>query len=112
MRFKALGALWLGTALFAATTLAADEQVSEGSRELHEAMAAGMEKMHSMKMTGNADADFAAMMIEHHKQAIAMSRAAIEHGSDAGVKAKAREIIAVSEKDIGDLEKLKADVPR
>ena len=112
MRFIALGALWLWTAMVASTVQGAESQLSEGSQELHESMEAGMQKMHSMKMTGNTDADFAAMMIEHHRQAIAMSRAAVEHGSSAEVKAKAQEIIAVSEKDISDLEKLKGQTPR
>lgn len=75
-------------------------------------MNAGMEKMHAMKMSGNTDADYVLMMIEHHRQAIAMSQAAVEHGSNADVKAKAQEIIAVSEKDIGDLERMKTQTPR
>jgi uncharacterized protein (DUF305 family) len=71
-----------------------------------------MEKMHALKMSGNTDADYVSMMIEHHRQAIAMSRAAVEHGSNADIKTKAREIIAVSEKDIGDLEKMKMQNPQ
>lgn len=112
MRSKTLNAILVGSLLCAATAQSAEDHGSEGSRELHQSMNAGMEKMHSMKMSGNTDADFVAMMIEHHRQAIAMSRAAVEHGSDAEVKTKAREIIAVSEKDIGELEKMKMRTPR
>jgi uncharacterized protein (DUF305 family) len=105
-------ALILGISLCAATAQGADNQSSEGSNDLHQSMMTGMEKMHSMKMSGNTDADFASMMIEHHRQAIAMSRAELEHGSNAELKAKARQIIADSEKDIGDLEKVRQQNPQ
>ena len=81
---------------------------SKGSQNLHKDMMDGMQEMHSMKMTGNTDVDFAAMMIEHHEQAIAMSKAQLENGKDPEVKRKANEIIAASEKDIADLKKWKS----
>jgi uncharacterized protein (DUF305 family) len=112
MRSKKLNAIVVCALMCAATALAAENDGSEGSRELYQSMNAGMEKMHSMKMSGNTDADYVSMMIEHHRQAIAMSRAAVEHGSNADVKSKAREIIAVSEKDINDLEKMKTQTPQ
>jgi uncharacterized protein (DUF305 family) len=85
-----------------------DAAHSKGSQDLHKAMMDGMQEMHSMKMTGNADLDFASMMIEHHEQAIAMSKAQIQNGTDPEVKRKANEIIAASEKDITDLKKWKS----
>ena len=85
-----------------------DMTQSKGSQDLHKAMMDGMQEMHSMKMTGNADLDFASMMIEHHEQAIAMSKAQIQNGADPEVKRKANEIIAASEKDITDLKKWKS----
>ena len=81
---------------------------SKGSQDLHKAMMDGMQEMHGMKMTGNTDIDFASMMIEHHEQAIAMSKAQIQSGKDPEVKRKANEIIVASEKDIADLKKWKA----
>jgi uncharacterized protein (DUF305 family) len=81
---------------------------SKGSQDLHKAMMDGMQEMHSMKMTGNTDVDFASMMIEHHEQAIAMSKAQLQSGKDPEVKRKANEIIAASEKDIADLKKWKS----
>jgi uncharacterized protein (DUF305 family) len=112
MRSKTLNAIALGALICVTTAQAAETGISEGSRELHQSMNAGMEKMHALKMSGNTDADYVSMMIEHHRQAIAMSRAAVEHGSNADIKTKAREIIAVSEKDIGDLEKMKMQNPQ
>lgn len=81
---------------------------SKGSQDLHKAMMDGMQEMHSMKMTGNTDVDFASMMIEHHEQAIAMSKAQLKSGKDPEVKRKANEIIAASEKDIAELNKWKS----
>ena len=81
---------------------------SKGSQDLHKAMMDGMQEMHSMKMTGDTDRDFASMMIQHHEQAIAMSKAQLKSGKDPEVKRKANEIIAASEKDIADLNKWKS----
>jgi uncharacterized protein (DUF305 family) len=48
------------------------------------------------------------MMIHHHEQAIAMSKAQQKSGKDAEVKRKAKEIITASEKDIAALNKWKS----
>lgn len=76
---------------------------SSGSKALHESMMKGMQEMSSMQMSGDADRDFASMMIAHHQQAIEMSRAQLKNGKDPQVRKKAEEIIAASEKDIADL---------
>ncbi|MES2331111.1 DUF305 domain-containing protein [Sediminibacterium roseum] len=52
-----------------------------------------MDKMGSMKMTGDPDIDFAGMMIEHHQGAIDMSEAEIKSGTDEKLKAMAQNII-------------------
>lgn len=75
------------------------------SQELHQAMMDGLQDMHKMKMTGDTDHDFASMMIEHHEQAIAMSKVQLKSGKDPLVRKKAQEIISASEKDIADLKK-------
>ena len=76
---------------------------SPGSKALHDSMTKGMQEMQSMSMSGDADRDFATMMIQHHEQAIDMARAQLKYGKDAQVRKKAQEIIAASEKDIADL---------
>lgn len=76
---------------------------SEGSMAIHEAMMKGM-KM-NMPMSGDPDRDFATMMIQHHRQAIAMSEAQLKHGDDAEVRRTAQRIIDASRKDISELEK-------
>jgi uncharacterized protein (DUF305 family) len=84
---------------------AANSTQSPGSKELHKAMMDGMRDMHGMKMSGDADHDFASMMIKHHEQAIAMSKVQLKSGKDPEVRKKAQEIMAASEKDIADFKK-------
>jgi uncharacterized protein (DUF305 family) len=76
-------------------------QHSAGSMKMHQAMMSGM---NDMKMTGDTDKDFAQMMIHHHKQAIEMSKAQLEHGRNAELKARAQKIIDDSQKDIAALQ--------
>jgi uncharacterized protein (DUF305 family) len=108
MRLKNLGLAFVAASLSltaAANDTPKDHHMQHGSKELHESMMSGMHKMHDMKMSGDTDHDFADMMIAHHEQAIAMSKAVLKHGDDAVVQKKAREIIAASEKDIAELNK-------
>lgn len=86
-------------------TATANSSQSQGSHDLHKAMTQGMKDMHGMKMSGDTDHDFASMMIEHHEQAIAMSKIQLKNGKDADVRKKAQEIISASEKDISELKK-------
>ncbi len=61
-------------------------------------MNAGMDKMmremHVPGYTGNADADFLAMMIPHHEGAVEMARLVLIHGRDPLTRKLAEEIIA------------------
>ena len=61
--------------------------------ELHQAMMRMMDKMKSMKMTGDADHDFAMMMAEHHQGSIDMSRIIVKQGKDEKIKAMAQSIL-------------------
>jgi uncharacterized protein (DUF305 family) len=61
-------------------------------------MDAGMDKMlrnmHAPGYTGNADADFLAMMIPHHEGAVEMARLVLINGRDPLTRKLAEEIIA------------------
>jgi uncharacterized protein (DUF305 family) len=97
---------FLGLIVAAPMTMAADDTASSaGSKAIHDAMMKGMSPMHSMQMSGDPDRDFAMMMIQHHQQAIDMSRAELKHGKNADVRKKAQEIIDASQKDIAELKK-------
>lgn len=65
-----------------------------------------MEKMSSMKMSGDFDMDFANMMIEHHQGAIDMSKEELANGTDETIKTMARNIITKQTADIGMLREM------
>lgn len=52
-----------------------------------------MDKMNSMKMSGDFDIDFANMLIEHHQGAIDMAQVELSQGKDEKMKSKAQKII-------------------
>ena len=66
------------------------------------------EKMSSMKMTGNTDADFAMMMRIHHQGAIDMAQAEMRDGKDPQMKKMAKDIIAAQKKEIAQFDKFLA----
>ncbi|TYZ07231.1 DUF305 domain-containing protein [Hymenobacter lutimineralis] len=63
-----------------------------------------MAKMDAMKMKGNTDHDFAHMMMEHHKGAIAMADIELRDGKDATMRLMAEKIKTDQQKEIGELE--------
>lgn len=63
-----------------------------------------MAKMDAMKMKGNTDHDFAHMMLEHHKGALAMADLELRDGKDATMRQMAEKIKADQQKEIAELE--------
>ena len=66
------------------------------------------DKMSAMKMTGNADVDFAMMMRNHHQGAIDMAEAELRDGKDPQMKKMAKSIIAAQKKEIATFDKFLA----
>ena len=75
-----------------------------GESPLMASMNGMMAKMDAMKMKGNTDHDFAHMMMEHHKGAIAMADIELRDGKDATMRQMAEKIKADQQKEIGELE--------
>jgi uncharacterized protein (DUF305 family) len=53
--------------------------------------------------TGDADKDFATMMIPHHQGAIDMAKIELQHGKDPKLRAMAEKMIKDQEKEIAEL---------
>lgn len=85
-------------------------QMTEAAKEYM----AGMEQMNrdmAVPMTGDADRDFAAMMIPHHQGAIEMAKTQLKYGKDAVLRKMSEEIIKAQEAEIAILRKWLEDHP-
>lgn len=88
-----------------ATTLLVQPSLAQqpASNAMMKAMQSGMTQMMSMKMTGDADHDFAMMLKMHHQSAVEMADLESKQGKNAQVKALASKIKASNQKEIGEL---------
>ena len=57
-------------------------------------------EMQKVRYSGNADADFASLMIPHHQGAIEMSKAELQFGTDPRLRRLAQEIIVTQQSEI------------
>lgn len=79
---------------------AANKDTSTKINEMQSLMDGMMAQMHSVSTTGNNDLDFAAMMTEHHRGAVAMAKLELEKGTDSSLKAFAGKVVTDQEKEI------------
>lgn len=104
-------ALFFGCALCAASAARADDpheahdQMSKGSKQIHETMMDSAQKAPSMEMSGDVDKDFAKMMASHHRSGIKMAEAEIEYGKNAELKQLAQKIKSSQQMELQKLEK-------
>jgi uncharacterized protein (DUF305 family) len=57
-------------------------------------------EMQKVRCSGNADADFASLMIPHHQGAIEMSKVVLQFGTDPCLRRLAQEIIVTQQSEI------------
>ncbi|MFB6942221.1 DUF305 domain-containing protein [Streptomyces sp. NPDC060286] len=69
--------------------------------EMDASMETMVKAMADAPVTGDADRDFAAMMVPHHQGAVAMAKAVLEHGKDPVLRRLAEEIIVTQQQEIG-----------
>ncbi|HEV8553736.1 MAG TPA: DUF305 domain-containing protein [Casimicrobiaceae bacterium] len=73
--------------------------------DMRSSMMGMMKSMDSMKMTGDADRDFATMMKIHHQGAIDMAQMELKSGKDAKMRAMAKRIIEAQQKEIKEFDR-------
>ncbi|TXF79584.1 DUF305 domain-containing protein [Chryseobacterium sp.] len=78
---------------------------TETKNEMVALMANMMDEMHRATPTGNTDADFSKMMIEHHKGAMEMSELLLEQGKDKELRTFAKKVIDAQNAEIGLMKK-------
>lgn len=78
-----------------------------GAAAADSSMMSSMEKMSkdmaAVPMSGDADRDFAGMMMPHHQGAIDMAKYELAHGKDPVMLKLARGVVAAQEKEIGEM---------
>lgn len=86
------------------STMNAMPGMGAGSSDMRGSMMDMMKNMESMKMTGDTDQDFAAMMKMHHQGAIDMAQQELKNGKDAKLKTMAKRIIAAQQKEMKEFD--------
>ena len=103
-RTQSAGQYTLGIVLGLLTTLIAVAQIQTVASQFMQAMNGSMERMDrqmaTAPMNGNADHDFASMMIPHHKGAIDMAKAELIYGKDPVMRRLAQEILVDQQSEI------------
>lgn len=97
--------LWYGATVLAASTLGAVQAAGIDSSERtflsdNQRVMVKMMKGMAPKLTGNVDADFAAMMIPHHQGAIDMAVLELRYGHNEQLRRIAQEIIVDQQQEI------------
>lgn len=84
---------------------------AKGAMQMQMVMETTQKKMAGMKMTGQADTDFAMMMVVHHQGAIDMAKAELASGSNAEMRQTATKVIADQTEEIAKLEAWLKKIP-
>ena len=94
----------VGMVLCLAAALIAAAQIRPVSAQFMQEMHGSMERMDrgmaKASMNGNADHDFASMMIPHHQGAIEMAKAELVYGKDPVMRRLAQEILVDQQSEI------------
>ncbi|MEC5216462.1 uncharacterized protein (DUF305 family) [Actimicrobium sp. GrIS 1.19] len=77
---------------------------TDAPMKMHQSMGDMQAKTSAMKMTGDADTDFAMMMVAHHQGAIDIAQAEIDGGKDPAMIGMAKKIITAQKKEIAQFE--------
>ncbi|RZK51909.1 MAG: DUF305 domain-containing protein, partial [Pedobacter sp.] len=81
-------------------------QPKKAGNVMMDAMDESMMAMHKAKQTGNADYDFASMMIPHHEGAIKMAEAVVKQGKSVALIDFSNKVIVAQQSEISMLKDL------
>ncbi|GAC1568520.1 MAG: DUF305 domain-containing protein [Vulcanimicrobiaceae bacterium] len=96
--------LALATPLVASTAAPFDTAMMAQMARMNDAMAAA-------PMTGDADRDFIAMMLPHHRGAIEMATSELAYGHDPRLRRLAQEIVVTQESETQVMRAMARDLP-
>ncbi|MBJ6126870.1 copper-binding protein [Microvirga splendida] len=102
---KRMIATLTATALvFVGPILSAQAQPAKGAPAAYERVREVMnDRFKDMKLTGDPDKDFAAILIAHHEDLIFLARTQLEHGADEQLRRVAQKILDEEQKQISEL---------
>lgn len=75
------------------------------SQQMHRSMMQDSKRMGGMRMTGNIDYDFAAMMRQHHESGVRMAEMELRNGKNDEMKKMASKIIESQKKEIEEFDR-------
>lgn len=101
----AIAAFTLVGSAFAQASSSAGGAQGDASKQMHEQMMGGMQKMQSMPMSGDTDKDFAMMMRQHHLSGIEMAQKELDSGKNSEMKRMAKKIIDSQKKEVAQFDK-------
>jgi uncharacterized protein (DUF305 family) len=99
----------LGISAISAIPSSAPEPTAD--TDLDKSMETMHAEMQNVRYSGNADADFASMMIPHHQGAIEMSKVELQFGADPRLRRLAQEIIVTQQSEIEVMKAAIGDFP-
>jgi uncharacterized protein (DUF305 family) len=89
-------ALWLS----AISTVPSSVSARKADADLDKSMERMHVEMQKVHYSGNADADFASLMVPHHQGAVQMAEVELQFGSNPRLRRLAQEIILTQESEI------------
>src|SRR5215217_2335851 len=93
-----------GTTVFPSIDQRAEAQPAKGSPAAFERVRETMNsRFKDMKLTGDPDKDFAAMLIAHHEDLIFLAKTQLEYGGDRELRQLAQKLLDSQQKQISDV---------
>lgn len=103
------------TASFAADPASGDPRADQApsrpsaGMKMHQQMMAGQKRMQGMRLSGDPDRDYKAMMQHHHEQGVAMTQTYLESAKDPALRRWAQKMLTNQRRELQELRALGGD---